>query len=515
VRLKISLAGHEGRGNMKAKVLLIYLTPFKITGLPVGLAALSSVLKEGGHEVKIFNTAFYVDKDTEDQTKIRAERGMSKGVEDEDRYLTENNTEMEEDLIGLIKDYGPDIIGLSIMEIMYELGLRITRLIKKRVKDIPIIVGGVFPTLSPEIVIKESSIDMICVGEGETALVELCDRIANNESFLDIRGLWIKRNGRLYKNKPSNLHNINQLPYPDFTEFDERLFYKPMQGRMYKMVNIATSRGCCFNCAFCSAHQLRELFKENDSGQYNRGMSMEKIIGQIHFQIKKHDPEFIYFSSENFLSMSEAEFNIFIGEYEKINLPFWFQTRIETISKRRISELKRIGMKWLSIGLEHGNEEFRKRVLKRRYSNRMFVERMEFFKELDVGASINNIIGFPFENRDLIFDTIKLNRELLLSNPKLESNVFLFIPFRGSELYQVCEENGLLRDTEVTTSSNMSEESVLNFTMEFQEDLRGLIRTFNLYVKLPKKYYDQIKIAERSDKQGDQILKKLSDMLPP
>jgi radical SAM superfamily enzyme YgiQ (UPF0313 family) len=164
VRLKISLAGHEGRGNMKAKVLLIYLTPFKITGLPVGLAALSSVLKEGGHEVKIFNTAFYVDKDTEDQTKIRAERGMSKGVEDEDRYLTENNTEMEEDLIGLIKDYGPDIIGLSIMEIMYELGLRITRLIKKRVKDIPIIVGGVFPTLSPEIVIKESSIDMICVG---------------------------------------------------------------------------------------------------------------------------------------------------------------------------------------------------------------------------------------------------------------------------------------------------------------------------------------------------------------
>lgn len=101
-------------------------------------------------------------------------------------------------------------------------------------------------------------------------------------------------------------------------------------------------------------------------------MSMDKVIEQINYQIKKYSPEFIYFSSENFLSINDDEFNQFISQYEKIKIPFWIQTRIETLTRERIAALKRVGLFWLTIGLEHGNEEFRRKVLKRHYSNEVF-----------------------------------------------------------------------------------------------------------------------------------------------
>lgn len=497
---------------MGTKVLLIYLTPFKITGLPAGVASLCAVLKNSGHKVKVFDTAFYPSGE-EDQAKIRAERLVSKRVDSENKYLMANESDIEEDLINVITAYNPDIIGFSILEIMYETGIRLTRLIKDKFSNIPIVAGGVFPTLSSDIVLKEDSIDMLCVGEGEKVILEICNRIENNMSLVDIEGLYVKRDGKMYKNRPAALNDLDELPHPDYTEFDNRLFYKPMQGRMYKMVNIETSRGCAFSCTFCAAPELRKFFKEGGCGQYYRIMDMNKIIEQIYFQVKKHNPEFIYFSSENFLAMDEEKLDMFVDRYKKIKIPFWFQARIETIAEKRIKELKQIGMRWMTVGLEHGNEDFRNRFLKRKYSNKIFIEKMGILKNLGLGASINNMVGFPFETRDLIFDTIRMNKELWEQNPRLESNVFLFTPFRGCALFDVCIKNGMLSEKDSISSSNMSDESVINFSEDFRKDLRGLIRTFNLYVRLPGKYYGDIKIAEKSDEKGNLMFKKLKDLV--
>jgi radical SAM superfamily enzyme YgiQ (UPF0313 family) len=484
---------------MGAKILLIYPTPFRVTGLPIGLATLSAVLKQSGHQVKIFDTAFYAGNDKVSQTGVRSERMVSKKVNNEEIVLPIKASDVKQDLYDVIKSYQPDIIGFSILEIMYKFVLQITRGLKKEFPEILIIAGGVFPTFSPEIVINEKSIDMICLGEGETALVELCDRIVSKKSFFNIKGLWVKSEEKIIKNNIAPLHDLNKLPFQDFTEFNEKLFYKPMQGKMYKMVNIETSRGCCFNCTYCGAPRLRNFFKENDNGRYFRVMDMNKVISQIKFQIKQHRPDFLYFSSESFLSMNEKDFDIFVRDYDKIKMPFWIQTRIETITEKRLVQLKQIGMHWMSIGLEHGNEDFRKRILKRNYSNQLFFEKMDILRKLDIGASLNNIIGFPGETRELIFDTIKMNRWLWQANNKLEINLFLLMPYKGCELYELCKIRGLLKDNISISSSTLSGETILDFPEEFKQTLRGLIRTFNLYVKLPETYYNKIRIAESCD----------------
>lgn len=495
---------------MTAKVLFIYPAPFRITGLPVGIASLSACLKANGHSVKIFDTAFYHTDADESQTKIRAERMISKEIKNEDVYLPENTTNLEEDLIKTITTFQPDIIGISMLEILYDASIRLTRTIRKHFPGIPLVAGGVFPTLSPEIVISEPSVDIVCVGEGESAMLELANRISTGRAADDISGLWIKKGSRIIRNKPAKLHDINKIPFPDFSGFDERLFYKAMQGKMYKMVNIVTSRGCPNSCTYCAAPLLKKFFRDNECGRYFRNMDMTRVIEQIHQQVDRYSPEFIYFSSENFLSMNDRDFDHFIREYEKIQIPFWIQTRVETFSKEKILALKNVGMHWLTIGLEHGNEEFRSKVLKRYYSNEKFIEKIGILKEAGIGASLNNMIGFPHETRELIFDTIRMNRRLWQNNKKLETNVFLFTPYRGCELYSVCRDEHLLDDSmPYTNTSNMNDRSVLNFPEEFQKDLAGLIRTFNLYVRLPEEYYDRIRIAEQPTEEGDAMLNEL------
>jgi anaerobic magnesium-protoporphyrin IX monomethyl ester cyclase len=494
----------------KTKVLLIYPTLFKITGLPLGLASLSSVLRDGGHIVKVFDTACFDINERLDENEIRIKRMMAKRATDEDKYLFKSDSNVKTVLTKLINEYKPQLVGISILEPNYETSLLLSKIIKGVNKEIIIVAGGVFPTLAPDVVIKEECIDAVCLGEGENALLELCNRISTNDSVSDIDGLWIKNEKETHKNKLGQLKELNELPHPDFDCFDERMFYKPMQGKLYKMVNIEISRGCPYKCSYCAAPELKNLYKNSDSSKYYRLMRMEKIFDQIHYQIKRHSPEFIYFSSETFLAMKKSDFEMFIEEYKKIKLPFWFQTRFETIREDWIRKLKDVGMFWLTIGLEHGNEEFRKKRLKRHYSNEVVLESMMVLKKLDCGATINNMIGFPFETRELIFDTIKLNKKLWQLNNKLETNAYIFTPFRGCELYDLCKKNGLLNNDTYIKNTEMYDETVLNFSDEFKADIKSLVRTFNLYVRLPEEYFPRIKVAELDNEEGDLMFSELT-----
>ncbi|EHQ36870.1 B12-binding domain-containing radical SAM protein [Methanoplanus limicola] len=501
----------------KCKILFIYPTYYRVTGLPVGIASLSAVLKEAGHSVKIFETSFYpeiADDNSfeKDQNVTRAKRKISKQIANDDA-IKDNKTTIKDDLYSLIKDYSPDIIGFSILEPNYTQSRILAGYIKEEFPEIPLIAGGILPTLAPELLIEDSLFDIISIGEGESSLSELANRIAIGKSYDNINGLWIRKKDRIIKNSQLKLHDVNTLPFPDFSEFDERLFYKPMQGHFYKMINIETSRGCFYNCTYCAAPRLRKIYRENVNDKYNRNMDMEKVIKQIHYQVNKYSPEFIYFSSENFLDLTDADFEMFINEYEKIRLPFWIQTRIETINKDRLSELKRVGLFWMTMGLEHGNENFRKNFLRRRYRNEDFYEKISILSELEIGASINNIFGFPNENRELIFDTINTNRKLLDIHPKLDINIFLFEPYHGCFLHEICVNEGLIDDEFIVTEGTLNETSILNFSKEHKMMLKGLVRTFPLYLRLPEKYWDKIRIAENDNPEGNEMLNELFKLL--
>ena len=161
----------------------------------------------------------------------------------------------------------------------------------------------------------------------------------------------------------------------------------------------------------------------------------------------------------------------------------------------------------ISIGLEHGNEEFRKKMLKKNFTNKRVIEGFKILNKYNMKISVNNMIGFPDETREMVFDTINLNRQI-----KVDSvNGFVFQPYCGTYLRDYCIKKGYLPEDN-TMIDNPIGSSVLNMPQLSKEEIEGLLRTFVLYVRLPKKYYPKIKEAEELNDKGDKVLAELREI---
>lgn len=126
------------------------------------------------------------------------------------------------------------MIGVTATDDTVDFGIELVSSVRH--KDIFTIVGGVYPTFSPEEAIASENVDLICIGEGENALVELCLKLQANEDISDVKNLWVKVNGKIYKNGTRKLVDINSIPYEDFGIFEQKRFFRPMQGKIYRMI---------------------------------------------------------------------------------------------------------------------------------------------------------------------------------------------------------------------------------------------------------------------------------------
>ena len=118
---------------------------------------------------------------------------------------------------------------------MWELGIKILGEIKeyKNKYKIPVLAGGVFPTFAPEICIKYDLIDMVCVGEGENALIDICKKIENEKDYSEVTNLWIKQeDNTIKKNSITKPVDINENPIIDTSLFEENRLYRPMAGKV-------------------------------------------------------------------------------------------------------------------------------------------------------------------------------------------------------------------------------------------------------------------------------------------
>ena len=136
---------------------------------------------------------------------------------------------------------------------MWSLGLTLLNSIKGTLKKkkIPVVVGGVFATFAPDLVVASDLVNMACVGEGEKALVDLANRIGKGICYENVTNLWVKtEDGRLVKNGINDPVDINSLPMIDLSLFEDQRLYRPMAGKWYRMLPVETIRGCPYKCAF-------------------------------------------------------------------------------------------------------------------------------------------------------------------------------------------------------------------------------------------------------------------------
>ena len=482
------------------KVLFIYPNTEMATLIPINLSLLAPCLKKAGFEVDLFDTTYYKWEEINFEQK-KVDLLQLKPFSYEEKGVYYKDTDMYEDLAKKVSEYKPDLIGITLVEDTFELGISLLDAIKDY--DVPVIAGGVFVTFSANDVINNENVDIVCIGEGEDALVELCEKMHRKEDFTSIENLWIKNNGQILKNPMRKLTDINRLPFIDYDIFEKKRLYRPMQGRIYTMIHVEIDRGCPYDCTYCEAPHLRRLFQKEGCGVYYRRKKVDRVITEIKYLVKKYNPDYINFNAESFLAKPVSELKEFAEKYKEIGLPFWCQSRPETVTEEKIGLLKDMNCKNMQFGIEHGNEEFRAKILNRQYSNKQMLEAFSIVEKFGIAYTVNNIIGFPDETRGLVFDTIKVNRQI---NPAT-MNVYFFTPYKGTRLYQYCIEKGYL-DKNKKVHQLLDGVKLKMDSISYME-LKGLQRTFPLYAKMPENMFGQIKIAERFDDEGNKMFEKL------
>jgi radical SAM superfamily enzyme YgiQ (UPF0313 family) len=355
--------------------------------------------------------------------------------------------------------------------------------------------------------ITRDEVDYVCIGEGEETLLDLCYCLDHNKSTDNIKNLWCKKeNGEIIKNDLRKPIDINSVPYEDFSVFEKQRLYRPMQGKMLAMVPINFDRGCPYRCTFCDAPSIYDLYKKQGY-KYYRTKTIDRIYNEMKYQTNKFDISYFYFNSETFLAMSLEKLEEFADMYSEFDLPFWCQTRIETITDEKIQLLKKMNCDRISIGIEHGNEEYRRKFLHKTFTNQQVIDAFKILNKYKINVSVNNMIGFPDETRDLVFDTIKLNRKINSDSV----NGFVFQPYSGTYLREYCVKKGYIPEDN-NFIDNPIGNSVLTMPQLTKEEIEGLLRTFVLYVKMPTSYFPKIKKAEQINKEGDKALQELREV---
>lgn len=493
---------------MAIKVLFIYPNTYGMNMLPPAIALFSALLRKQGHQVDLFDATYYQTNYGIDSDGSKADR-LNVVSFDPDKFgIKMRLSDWRDDIRAKARSFNPDLIAISCTEDMWLLGTQLIEEISEFItqNQIPVIVGGVFATFAPQIIIRHRLVDMVCVGEGENTMVDLCDRMQQGKSYEDITNLWIKKkDGSIVKNSISNPVDVNESPFLDLSLFEEQRLYRPMAGKWYKMIPVETHRGCPYTCAYCNSPDQNRLYQETTETNFFRKKRIDLIYEELKFFKDEIGAEYNYFWADTFLAWTDQEFNEFCDMYQDIKIPFWMQTRPETLTDYKIKRLAEVGLHRMSAAIEHGNDGFRSKILMRKWNNEDIIRTLKIPHRYGVQFSVNNITGFPTETRELAMDTVEINRKIDSDN----QNMYSFAPFHGTPLRKMCEELGLISNETITRS--FMDSSIINMPQYSSEEVEGLIKCFVLYVKLPKSRWKDVRRAEANTIEGNRIFKELRE----
>jgi radical SAM superfamily enzyme YgiQ (UPF0313 family) len=344
--------------------------------------------------------------------------------------LAFNRNNWKEHIVNKINFHKPDIIGFSVLSFNYPFALKIAKYIKKRFK-IKIIFGGVHAILAPEDVIENKEVDIVCIGEGEQVLQELLDHELNCEK---VKGLWYKKNGQIVKNQKRKLiENLNNLAFPDFSDFDIKHYFKINHNHF----PIMASRGCPFSCTYCSNHALRRRL----DGNYVRFRNVDNVLKEIELRVKQYKDKgirFLYFFDDTFIlkknfvikfcnKFKENGFHKIIGWTANV--------RANLVTDDIIKIMKNAGCYETRMGVESGNDYILTEVYNRNMTTLQLLDAFRIIKKNGMQLRLDFIYGAPYETLSMMDESYELAKK------SKADNVFFakLYPFPGTEIKKICE----------------------------------------------------------------------------
>lgn len=395
----------------------MYFYPFEP---PLGLGALTAYLKREGHYVRL------IDMPGENITQ----EGLEK----------------------ILLDISPDFVGITAMTPTIKMALNIAELSKKKLPDIPVGLGGVHPTVSPESVLLHEYVDFVIRGEGEKPLGTLCKRGFDNPE--DIPGVCWKMSDKtaVIMEKAPLVVDLNKLPLPDYTAFPaERYISYTKELRGIKGLSMMVTRGCPYQCAFCAVKETMGRLWRSLDPKYAARLMMKLC--------NDYSLEGVWFKDSTF-NIREDWISIFAETLIAEKNPYKFQinTRVDLVRRKEMLLLKQAGLVQVDLGIESGSPKSLM-TLRKNISIAQIRSSVKLLKELGIKVSGFFMIGIPGETGEDIEKTMALLKELNLDS----ASTSIFTPLPGSVLYENLFNQGRISDDIASFESHHFTEATESF----------------------------------------------------
>ena len=444
-----------------------------VTGPPLGLAYLASVAREQGDEVSIIDSI-----------------AMDYSFQDISRE---------------IKKEDPDLIGITSTTSMMPDAYRVASIAKQYNPSVEIAVGGPHVTFTQEQTLKESpDIDYIVSGEGEVVFSNLLLHLKGKMEINGIRGLAFRKGDRAVVNPPEQLiKDVDSIPMPalDLLPMTRYVADKKRFG------TIMTSRGCPYNCIFCSSSL--------QFGKIWRGHSTERVIRELSRLVYDYNIHEIEFLDDTFtLNMKRAvEISDRIRK-EGLDIRWSASARVNLFNEDIANAMKGAGAHTVYFGIESGNQKTLDFIGKGTKLEQA-IDSVRKANESGLITLGSFIIGFPDDTVEDVKNTIKFSKKVKV---KL-SQFTIATPYPGTRLWDLARSRGILKTMDwrkyttlspVMALKNFTDGEILkwlgkayvNFYLRPIYLLRDLVEHHGFIFKRIIPYYSKAMVAFR---QGDLI----------
>lgn len=316
--------------------------------------------------------------------------------------------------------------------------LKVAKEVRELNPDLPIVWGGPHPTLVPEQTLRHPLVDIVVINEGDRIFMELVDSLSNKRDLSEIRGIGYKKNREIKINPPAPLiDDLDKLPPPPY-HLLEISKYSSLTINNLPSLDILTSRGCPYNCAFCSTPIT--------SQRLWRPLSVENIIGNIALLKKRYGITTFYFTDDNFM-VDLKRVERFLDVLKEDNFKIYWGTqgvRVDTINRMPSSLLDKIeksGCVELSIGVESATPKILNTIDKN-FNIKDILLASEKLAGRNFVVKYNMMVGFPGENIEDIKRTVRLAVKLYKRNKKVWFPFNIFTPFPGTPMFELAVKFG-------------------------------------------------------------------------
>jgi anaerobic magnesium-protoporphyrin IX monomethyl ester cyclase len=325
--------------------------------------------------------------------------------------------------VGVTSMTGPQILG----------ALDVVKVVRERGKT-PVVWGGVHGTIFPEQTLAHEDMDILVKGEGEQTFYELVKRIEAGEALDGLAGVCYKRDGEIIENPDRPFVDPDDVPDPPYHLVDVEKYVHDLFHEQ-RVLEIESSRGCPYKCAFCY------------NVLYNKGtwrpLSAGRVVERLRQLSETYSIRTFHFLDDAFFIDRTRVREIMKGILDSgLSIKMGFQgIRIDTLA-RMDDELLDLcyeaGCRYLQFGVESGSPRVQKLINKLISLEEVVATNRRLAAYPELNTFFNFMCGFPGETKEDLFQSTKLAWQLLCENKRAMISAFHhYKPYPGTELAKV------------------------------------------------------------------------------